>query len=73
MDCPNFEQCEGELTFRVYQDSDGDAGGMYGIRTWVAAECTDQTCTCEFDDATWRRLETEAVEADANAEPWGID
>jgi hypothetical protein len=73
MNCPNFEQCEGLLTFRIYRDGDGDPNVTGGTRTWTAAECTDQTCACEFDNETWQKLEAEAIEASANAEPWGID
>jgi len=73
MDCPNFETCEGELTFRIYQDGDGDPNVTGGTRSWTAAECTGQTCSCEFNSTTWDRLEHEAIEAEANREPWGID
>ena len=70
IDCPNAELCNGTLTFRIYQDGDGD--GAY-TRTWTDAECTGMTCSCDFDPETWDRLTKEAIEASANLEPWGID
>jgi hypothetical protein len=74
MDCPNFETCEGELAFRVYQDGDGDPGGMYGARFWTAAELTEQTCGCEFDAKAIAKLEQAAIEAEMFSEPFmGLD
>lgn len=69
LDCPNAETCDGTLTFRVYQDSDGDPSIPYGTRTWTDAECDAQTCACEFDETTWNRLIADAIEADRNWEP----
>ena len=73
IDCPNAELCNGTLTFRVYQDGDGDPNVTNGTRSWTDAECTGSTCSCDFDPETWERLTKEAIDASANQEPWGID
>lgn len=69
MDCPNFETCEGELTFRVFATGDGDPHAPWTLRTWTEAECTGQTCSCEFDSATWGRLEKDAIAEEEASEP----
>lgn len=71
IDCPNAEACNGELTFRIYQDSDGDPGVPWGVRSWTDAECTEQTCACELAPAMWDRLTHDAIEASENQEPYG--
>lgn len=69
IDCPNFETCEGILTFRVYQDSDGDPAAPWTVRSWTDAECVTMTCNCDLDAAEWDRLTVYAIEAERNAPP----
>ena len=62
MDCPNLERCGGELTFRVYRDSDGDDDLPWTVRSWLAAELIEQTCDCQFTGEQMAALEKQAIE-----------
>lgn len=60
--CPNFETCQGELTFDVTSESQGE--GAWSTFMGYSAECTEQTCDCELTDEQWQMLQDAAVEYD---------
>lgn len=71
MDCPNFEQCEGELRFKVSAVWQGE--GPWNTYMGDEAECTEQTCSCEFTAEQWDALHKAAIEAEGAREPYGVE
>jgi hypothetical protein len=62
MDCPNFEQCEGDLKFKVTIEHAGADEWMTFVG--YSAECIEQTCECVLTDEQWGALEKAAVEGE---------
>lgn len=66
--CPNAETCDGELRFKVSSVTQGEP--PWSLYMGEEAECTDQTCACEFTEAQWDALHKDAIEAEATREPY---
>lgn len=57
LDCPVCH--DGDLTFDVYNDSDGDGAWA---RSFTVAEVSRQSCECELTEAQLEALCEEAAE-----------
>lgn len=62
-ECPNFEQCGGELQF-----DEETVDAYIGTRSY--AVLVGQTCTCALSDAERERQEEIATEALNDPESW---
>lgn len=65
--CPR-DECDGEIGFTTSENSDGDAGVIGGIRSWIEADYADQTCACKLTDAELDALGRDVAERAADGE-----
>ena len=59
---PGLRFCEGMVGGRVYRDSEGDAGVIGGINSFLAVEDVVLSCGCTLDDGEQEQVEHTLVE-----------
>jgi len=48
--------CNGEISGRVYRDTEGDAGVIGGLHSFWAVENEEATCGCHLTEAEWDKV-----------------
>jgi hypothetical protein len=64
--------CDGTIEGRVFRDSDGDVGVIYGVRHFLAVEDEEADCGCQLTEQEWEqardKLAQEYAEDDSYAD-----